>query len=78
MPPLRARWSLASAREGRAEPDELPWRHPLPEAQGRNDDVADDQDFARRMLATAPGIRAYTSEIVLAVNKHTTELPLPG
>jgi Lrp/AsnC family transcriptional regulator, leucine-responsive regulatory protein len=39
-------------------------------------DVADYQDFARRMLATAPGIRAYTSEIVLAVNKFTTEIPI--
>ncbi|MHB2169890.1 Lrp/AsnC family transcriptional regulator [Alsobacter sp. R-9] len=43
----------------------------------RSRDVAHYEDFARRMLATAPGIRAYTSEIVLAVNKLTTELPLP-
>lgn len=43
----------------------------------RSRDVADYQDFARRILATAPGIRAYTSEIVLAVNKLTTELPMP-
>lgn len=42
----------------------------------RSRDVADYQDFARRILATAPGIRSYTSEIVLAVNKTTTELPL--
>lgn len=42
----------------------------------RSKDVAHYQDFARRMLATAPGIRAYTSEIVLAVNKFTTEIPL--
>ena len=42
----------------------------------RSRDVAHYQDFARRMLATAPGIRAYTSEIVLAVNKAITELPL--
>jgi Lrp/AsnC family transcriptional regulator, leucine-responsive regulatory protein len=43
----------------------------------RSRDVAAYQEFARRMLATAPGIRAYTSEIVLAVNKATTEIPLP-
>lgn len=42
----------------------------------RSRDVAQYQDFARRILATAPGIRAYTSEIVLAVNKLTTELPI--
>jgi Lrp/AsnC family leucine-responsive transcriptional regulator len=42
----------------------------------RSRDVAHYQDFARRMLATAPGIRAYTSEIVLAQNKDTTELPI--
>jgi Lrp/AsnC family transcriptional regulator, leucine-responsive regulatory protein len=42
----------------------------------RSRDVAHYQDFARRMLANAPGIRAYTSEIVLAVNKLTTELPV--
>lgn len=42
----------------------------------RSRDVAHYQDFARRMLATAPGIRAYTSEIVLAQNKVTTELPV--
>lgn len=42
----------------------------------RSRDVAHYQDFARRMLATAPGIRAYTSEIVLAVDKFTTELPI--
>lgn len=42
----------------------------------RSHDVSHYQDFARRMLATAPGIRAYTSEIVLACNKSTTELPV--
>jgi DNA-binding Lrp family transcriptional regulator len=44
----------------------------------RSRDVADYQDFARRVLATAPGIRLYTSEIVLAVTKATTELPMNG
>jgi Lrp/AsnC family leucine-responsive transcriptional regulator len=42
----------------------------------RSRDVSHYQDFARKMLATAPGIRAYTSEIVLAVNKFTTEIPI--
>ena len=42
----------------------------------RSKDVAHYQDFARRMLATAPGIRAYTSEIVLDVPKWTTEVPV--
>ena len=42
----------------------------------RSRDVADYQDFARRFLAAAGGIRAYTSEIVLAVNKATTEIPI--
>jgi Lrp/AsnC family leucine-responsive transcriptional regulator len=42
----------------------------------RSRDVAHYQDFARRVLATAPGIRSYTSEIVLAVNKATTEVPI--
>jgi Lrp/AsnC family leucine-responsive transcriptional regulator len=44
----------------------------------RSRDVAHYQDFARQMLATAPGIRAYTSEIVLAVTKWTTEIPVEG
>lgn len=44
----------------------------------RSRDVAHYQDFARRVLAASPGIRAYTSEIVLAVNKSTTEIPLDG
>ena len=43
----------------------------------RSRDVADYQDFARQILATAPGIRAYTSEIVLEVPKWTTAIPLP-
>ena len=42
----------------------------------RSRDVANYQEFARRILATAPGIRAYTSEIVLSVNKWTTEIPV--
>jgi Lrp/AsnC family leucine-responsive transcriptional regulator len=42
----------------------------------RSRDVAHYQDFARQMLATAPGIRAYTSEIVLEVTKWTTEIPV--
>jgi Lrp/AsnC family leucine-responsive transcriptional regulator len=42
----------------------------------RSRDVADYQDFARQVLATAPGIRSYTSEIVLAVSKWTTEIPV--
>ena len=35
----------------------------------RSRDVAHYQDFARQVLATAPGIRSYTSEIVLEVPK---------
>jgi Lrp/AsnC family leucine-responsive transcriptional regulator len=42
----------------------------------RSRDVAHYQDFARQILATAPGIRAYTSEIVLEVPKWTTEIPV--
>ena len=42
----------------------------------RSKDVAHYQDFARHFLATAPGIRSYTSEIVLEVTKWTTELPV--
>jgi Lrp/AsnC family transcriptional regulator, leucine-responsive regulatory protein len=42
----------------------------------RSRDVAHYQDFARQVLATAPGIRAYTSEIVLAVPKWTSEIPV--
>ncbi|TWT13886.1 Lrp/AsnC family transcriptional regulator [Reyranella sp. CPCC 100927] len=42
----------------------------------RSKDVAHYQDFARHVLATAPGIRAYTSEIVLNVPKWTTEVPV--
>jgi Lrp/AsnC family transcriptional regulator, leucine-responsive regulatory protein len=44
----------------------------------RSRDVADYQDFARQVLATAPGIRSYTSEIVLAVSKWTSEIPVEG
>lgn len=42
----------------------------------RSKDVAHYQDFARHVLATVPGIRAYTSEIVLDVPKWTTEIPV--
>lgn len=42
----------------------------------RSRDVAHYQEFARQVLATAPGIRSYTSEIVLAVSKWTTEIPV--
>ena len=42
----------------------------------RSRDVAHYQEFARQVLATAPGIRSYTSEIVLAVSKWTTEVPV--
>lgn len=42
----------------------------------RSRDVAHYQEFARRMLKVAPGVRAYTSEIVLALTKSTTELPV--
>ena len=31
---------------------------------------------ARQILATAPGIRSYTSEVVLEVGKWTTEIPV--
>jgi Lrp/AsnC family leucine-responsive transcriptional regulator len=44
----------------------------------RSRDVAHYQDFARQILATAPGIRAYTSEIVLEVPKWSTEVPVEG
>ncbi|GJD58230.1 Lrp/AsnC family transcriptional regulator [Methylobacterium dankookense] len=42
----------------------------------RSRDVGHYQDFARRVLKLAPGIRSYTSEIVLQVHKATTELPI--
>ena len=42
----------------------------------RSRDVAHYQDFARQILATAPGIRSYTSEVVLEVTKWTTEIPV--
>jgi Lrp/AsnC family leucine-responsive transcriptional regulator len=42
----------------------------------RSRDVAHYQEFARRVLTTAPSIRAYTSEIVLEVPKWTTEVPV--
>ena len=42
----------------------------------RSRDVGHYQDFARRVLKVAPGIRSYTSEIVLQVHKATTALPI--
>jgi DNA-binding Lrp family transcriptional regulator len=42
----------------------------------RSSDVAHYQDFARQVLATAPGIRSYASDIVLEVPKWTTEVPV--
>lgn len=42
----------------------------------RSRDVGHYQEFAREVLATARGIRSYASEIVLAVTKNTTELPI--
>jgi DNA-binding Lrp family transcriptional regulator len=42
----------------------------------RSRDVAHYQDFARQVLATAPGIRSYASDIVLEVPKWTTEVPV--
>jgi Lrp/AsnC family leucine-responsive transcriptional regulator len=42
----------------------------------RSRDVTHYQEFARRILATAPAVRSYTSEIVLAINKWTTEIPV--
>jgi len=42
----------------------------------RSRDVGDYQDFARGVLANTPGIRSYASEIVLAVSKATTEIPI--
>ena len=42
----------------------------------RSRDVAHYQDFARHVLATAAGIRSYTSEIVLEIPKWTTEIPV--
>jgi DNA-binding Lrp family transcriptional regulator len=44
----------------------------------RSRDVAHYQEFARRMVRTAPGVRSYTSEIVLTLSKTTTELPIVG
>ncbi|MGH7049052.1 MAG: Lrp/AsnC family transcriptional regulator [Acetobacteraceae bacterium] len=42
----------------------------------RSKDVADYQEFARRVLGAGPGIWSYTTEIVLDVPKWTTELPV--
>lgn len=42
----------------------------------RSRDVAHYQEFARRMVRSAPGVRSYTSEIVLTVTKAATELPI--
>jgi Lrp/AsnC family leucine-responsive transcriptional regulator len=42
----------------------------------RSRDVAHYQEFARQVFAAAPGIRSYSSEIVLAVSKWTNEVPV--
>jgi Lrp/AsnC family leucine-responsive transcriptional regulator len=42
----------------------------------RSRDVAHYQEFARQVFAAAPGIRFYSSEIVLAVSKWTNEVPV--
>jgi Lrp/AsnC family transcriptional regulator, leucine-responsive regulatory protein len=42
----------------------------------RSRDVNHDQEYAREVLAAAPGIRSYASEIVLSIPKDTTEMPL--
>lgn len=42
----------------------------------RSRNVGHYQEFARGVIAVAPGIRSYTSEIVLAVTKVTTALPI--
>ena len=42
----------------------------------RSRDVAHYQEFARQVLTTGPGIRAYTSEIVLDVPKWSTQVPV--
>ncbi len=42
----------------------------------RSRDVAHYQEFARRILRTAPSVLSYTSEIVLTASKLTTEIPL--
>jgi Lrp/AsnC family leucine-responsive transcriptional regulator len=44
----------------------------------RSRDVAHYQEFARRVVRAGPGVRSYTSEIVLAVSKATTEIPIDG
>ena len=44
----------------------------------RSRDVAHYQEFARRMLRSAPGVRSYASDIVLTVTKDTMELPIDG
>jgi Lrp/AsnC family leucine-responsive transcriptional regulator len=44
----------------------------------RSRDVAHYQEFARRIVRVAPGVRSYTSEIVLTVSKATTEIPIGG
>lgn len=42
----------------------------------RSRDIAHYQEFARRVLRTAPGVVSYTSEVVLDASKITTELPI--
>ena len=44
----------------------------------RSRDVAHYQEFARRILRIAPGVRSYNSDIVLTVAKSTTDLPTDG
>jgi Lrp/AsnC family leucine-responsive transcriptional regulator len=44
----------------------------------RSRDVAHYQEFARRVVRAGPGVRSYTSEIVLTVSKATTEIPIDG
>ena len=42
----------------------------------RSRDVNHYQEFARDVLAAAPGIRSYASEIVLSIAKDSTEIPI--
>jgi Lrp/AsnC family transcriptional regulator, leucine-responsive regulatory protein len=42
----------------------------------RSHDVNHYQEFARDVLATAPGIRSYASEMVFSISKDSTEIPL--
>lgn len=42
----------------------------------RSRDVNHYQEFARDVLAAAPGIRSYAGEIVLSIAKDSTEIPI--